>query len=203
MEIGSGQVHRISTRPSPVVHHALVSCLQTPRAGANDVERTYRRRQGHLGVMTSSPDYSIVIAQELATVVVSVQGELDDNGLMKLEAILAELIGHHAHLVTVDAAAMSLADPSGARVFRRARKWAHQRGGVFTVKEPSESVSRALQASGLTDVVQVMADGPQEGTASRSSSRRGPRVVPEGAPYLRNAVLAEGRWPRRGHRTCP
>lgn len=126
-------------------------------------------------------DYSIVIAQDLGVVVVSVQGELDQEALIKLEAILAELIAYQALTVAVDARAMSLAEPTGAWLFRRAQEWAHERGRAFCVQAPSESVYRALRASGLEGLVQVAADADSS--------------------LLRLVAFADSGGPRFGHRS--
>ena len=129
---------------------------------------------------SSSPAYSIVIAQDKGTAVVSVHGELDAEGLAKLEAILVDVIDFQADLaVTVDAKAMSLTDPSGAQLFRRALDWARHQGGSFRVEAPSASVRRAMQMCGLADVIDIPARKQELSIvpdSSRPSPTRRPRV---------------------------
>ena len=150
---------------------------------------------------TPSPGYTIVIAQELGTAVVSVRGELDDKGLARLEAILADMIDFQAdQTVTVDARAMSLADPLGATVFRRAMDWAGQRGGTFRVVAPSASLCRALQMCGLANIVDIGAGrGHPVGDDLRSSKTRVPRAVPDHPSFLGRTTRSECRSPHGGH----
>jgi len=152
-------------------------------------------------VTVSSSGYSIVITQELGTAVVSVQGELDVEGLTKLDVILADVIDCQAdRTVTVDATAMSLADPVGAQVFRRATDRADERGATLRVEAPSPSLRRALLMCGAARVIDVTAGGKNRPDDHESESLpiSGPRGAASHPSSLRRRGRSDHPWRRSG-----
>ncbi len=87
---------------------------------------------------TTPPVLSIVITRELATVVVTLEGLLDEDSSPALVKLLWDLVVGQGNLsVTVDARRLRLSDPAIIRVFQALEWEAALRGGTLAVVEPS------------------------------------------------------------------
>jgi anti-anti-sigma regulatory factor len=92
---------------------------------------------------TAPPVLSIGIGRELATVVVTLEGVLDEDSSPALAELLWDLVVGQGNLsVTVDAHRLSLSDPALNWVFRVVEREAALRGGSLAVVEPQPERSR-------------------------------------------------------------
>jgi len=86
--------------------------------------------------MSSYPLLSIGISRELATVIVTLEGFLDEDSAPALVALLWDLVVGQGNLsVTVDARCLSLADRALAWSFHALEREAAQRGGTLDFVE--------------------------------------------------------------------
>ena len=81
--------------------------------------------------------------------VVSVRGEVDIATAPMLDRLLHSLLESHAHVV-LDLSGVSFIDSTGIGVLVAAARAADQDGGSFAVREPSRSVLRVLELSGVS-----------------------------------------------------
>ena len=132
---------------------------------------------------TTSPFLSIAISRELATVVVTLEGLLDEDGSPALVELLWDLVVGQGNLsVAVDARRLDLSDPALIWVFRVLEREADLRGATLAVVEPSPPAGsaernptvavldhrRARRAAALE-----MAAHPAGGAQTTQSNRRG------------------------------
>jgi hypothetical protein len=121
---------------------------------------------------TTPPVLSIDISRELARVIVTLEGRLDEDSSPALIALLWDLVVGQGNLsVTVDARRLGLSDPALIAVFQVVEREAAVRGGVLAVVEPSQP--------------------DRDRTAAELDHRRARRA----------AVLGMARHPARGART--
>ena len=131
---------------------------------------------------TVAPVLSIDIGRELATVVVTLEGFLDEDGAPPLVALLWDLVVGQGNLsVTVDARRLRL-DPSLVWVFQILEREIDLRGGTLAVVESSPSsalAERDLTAAALDHcrarraAALGMAAHPAGGARTTPSSWRG------------------------------
>lgn len=101
-------------------------------------------RSGGPGDAPATTPPSIDISRELATVVVTLEGLLDDDSSPALVRLLWDLVVGQGNLsVTVDARRLSLSDPALIWVFRVPEREAAFRGGTLAVVEPSPASASA------------------------------------------------------------
>ncbi len=102
---------------------------------------------------TARPVLSIGISRELATVVVTLEGLLDEDSSPALVALLWDLVVGQGNLsVAVDARRVTLSDPTLIWVFQALEREAALRGGTLAVVElspPSASAEQNLTAAAL------------------------------------------------------
>ena len=102
---------------------------------------------------TSCPVLSIDISRELATVVVTLEGLLDEDSSPAMVALLWDLVVGQGNLsITVDARCLSLSDPALIWVFHVLEREAALRGGTLAFVEPlppSPSAERDLTGAAL------------------------------------------------------
>ncbi len=102
---------------------------------------------------TTPPVLSIDISRELATVVVTLEGLLDEDSSPALVALLWDLVVGQGNLsVAVDARRLTLSDPVLVWVFQALEREAALRGGTFALVEPSPpsvSTEQSLTAAAL------------------------------------------------------
>jgi hypothetical protein len=93
---------------------------------------------------TAHPFLSIDIRRELATVVVTLEGLLDEDSSPALTALLWDLVVGQGNLsVTVDARCLRVSDPALVWVFQVLGREAVLRGGTLDLVEPSRPCSSA------------------------------------------------------------
>ena len=110
----------------------------------------FRSRGPGKAPATTSPVLSIDIRRELATVVVTLEGLLDERTSPVLAELLRDLVEGQGNLsVTVDARGLSLSDPSLIRAFHVLEREAAARGGTLTVVEPSPNSPSAEPDRGV------------------------------------------------------
>ncbi len=95
----------------------------------------------------SSPDSpSFQIARQEGGVVLTVRGDLDLAGSIRLGAVLGDLIEDQGNLrVGVDLRDVTSFDPAGLSVFTVADELARRRGGAFTLTAPAPFMSLASE----------------------------------------------------------
>lgn len=95
---------------------------------------------------TAPPVLSIAISREVATVVVTLEGLLDEDSSPALVALLWDLVVGQGNLsVTIDARRLSLCDPALVWVFQVLEREAAFRGGTLAVVDPSPPSASAEQ----------------------------------------------------------
>jgi hypothetical protein len=104
---------------------------------------------------TAHPSLSIRIGRELATVIVTLEGLLDEDSSPALVALLWDLVVGQGNLsVTVDARRLSVSEPALVWVFQALEREASLRGGTLDLVEPSPpcpSTEPDLTAADLDD----------------------------------------------------
>jgi anti-anti-sigma factor len=78
-------------------------------------------------------------------------GEIDAHTTPQLEDALAPLVSISEPQVRIDMAGLTFMDSSGLRVILSATTEARSHGGDVVLVEPSHSVTRLLEISGLTE----------------------------------------------------
>lgn len=87
-----------------------------------------------------------VIGRAMGTVVVTLHGEADSAGVEQLRDALEDLIDNQGNLhVVVDLRGLRRVDPACVAVFAAASAWACDRGGTFSVHDPSPAVTAAFE----------------------------------------------------------
>lgn len=94
---------------------------------------------------TRRPALSIAVTRQLATVLVTLEGPLEEGACPVLASVLSDLVVGQGNLsVTVDARDLVVSDPLLTAVFTTLALEAEHRGGTFAVVEPaSPPASRA------------------------------------------------------------
>ena len=93
---------------------------------------------------TTRPVLSIGVSREQATVVVTLEGHLDEDSSPALVELLWDLVEGQGNLsVTVDARRLTLSDPALICLFQVLEWEAALRGGTVAVVEPSASSASA------------------------------------------------------------
>ena len=104
---------------------------------------------------TIAPVLSIGISRELARVVVTLEGLLDEGSSPALVALLWDLVVGQGNLsVAVDARRLTLSDPALTWGFQALEREAALRGGTLALVEPSPpsaSTEEDLTAAALDD----------------------------------------------------
>lgn len=86
---------------------------------------------------TCRPALSIAVTRQLATVVVTLDGPLEEDTCPALRDVLWDLVVGQGNLsVTVDAHSVVVSDPVVMAVFTALRREAAHRGGTLAVLEP-------------------------------------------------------------------
>jgi anti-sigma B factor antagonist len=91
---------------------------------------------------------SIETSRENGTMVVRLAGELDVADAPRLDGVL---VGFDGLPVVIDLSALEFVDSSGLAVFVRA----HNAGRGLRLRSPSRIVGRALEVSGLDQVLEI------------------------------------------------
>ena len=81
--------------------------------------------------------------------VVSVRGEVDIATAPMLDRLVRTLLESHAHVV-LDLSGVSFIDSTGIGVLVAATRAAEDDGATFAIREPSRSVMRVLELSGVS-----------------------------------------------------
>ena len=98
-------------------------------------------------------DVDIEIADSQARVVVA--GEVDAHTSAELEQGFERALEAGATTVIVDVAKMSFIDSSGLRVLVQTRKRLVDAGGSLELRQPSETVVRLLELTGLQELLET------------------------------------------------
>jgi anti-anti-sigma factor len=88
---------------------------------------------------------------------IEITGEVDASTCALLDAWLSEHASDDG-VVAVDLAGVTFMDSSGLRVLLAHNQQACEDGRSFEVRNPSRSVERLLEITGLGDVIQVRRD---------------------------------------------
>jgi anti-sigma B factor antagonist len=83
--------------------------------------------------------------------VISIGGEVDMSNVQAVESALRAVLVDAPHLVVFDVSALSFIDSSGIAVLLRVA----EKIGRLELRNPSSTVQRIIQATGLTDVLRV------------------------------------------------
>lgn len=107
----------------------------------------FRSRGPEVAPTTTPPVFSIGISRELATVVVTLEGLLDEDNSPALVALLWDLVVGQGNLsVAVDARRLTLSHRELIWVFGALQREAAHRGGTLAVVEPPLPYSSAEQS---------------------------------------------------------
>lgn len=99
------------------------------------------------------PKLEIWVEGQADPVVVTVAGELTGDVAYRLRDVLAPLVGAPGRRVVLDIAEVVFIDAGGIGVLVGARHRARARGSGFVVVNVRPSVRRALEMTGLADLV--------------------------------------------------
>jgi anti-anti-sigma factor len=95
--------------------------------------------------MSTSCDFSFHVSRDLSAVVVTVSGDLDVFGCVRLGAVLGDLIDGQGNMnVVVDLSHTSSVDPAGLGVFGAAAKLARHHGGQLSFTGASDDLNQAM-----------------------------------------------------------
>jgi hypothetical protein len=101
---------------------------------------------------TTHPALSIDIGRDLATVIVTVEGQLDEGSTPALMEVLWDLVVGQGNLsVTVDARRLTLSDPALVCLFQILEGEAAYKGGTLAVIEPSPASAERDRAAAPID----------------------------------------------------
>ena len=127
----------------------------SPSAGPLGAEDRERRRRLAATAPLVLGDLTVAVGRALGTVVVTVDGELDDPGSRLLDRLLIDLIEGQGNLtVAVDLGKATVATDAHAVLIAAARR-ARGRGAKFIVKEPPLDAHQALQSSGMGELLEI------------------------------------------------
>lgn len=105
----------------------------------------------------TSDVFSVLFSRDSGNVVVHVAGEVDMATAPALRDALHDVILDQGNLaVTVSLAHTTFMDSTGLNVMVSALKDLRARGGHMTVAEPSATVMRLLQLTGLTKIFDIV-----------------------------------------------
>jgi len=85
--------------------------------------------------------------------VVTISGEVDMSNVQSVEAKLRAVLGEPHDLVVIDLSALSFIDSSGIAAMLRIA----ERVDRLEIRNPSSTVQRIIEATGLTDVLRLEA----------------------------------------------
>ena len=86
---------------------------------------------------------------------IAVSGEVDAHTSPELQRCVDEAVAGGATSLVVDVTEMTFIDSSGLRVLVQARQRAADAGGRFGLHQPSDSVVRLLELTGLNDLLRT------------------------------------------------
>jgi anti-anti-sigma factor len=98
--------------------------------------------------------------------VVVVQGELDMLAAPQLDQVLGALVAKGPAAVVLDFAGLSFIDSSGISVLIAAQQGLEARGGHLAIRSARAHACKVFEISGLTDLLDVRAEGPGDGALS-------------------------------------
>jgi anti-sigma B factor antagonist len=85
------------------------------------------------------------------SLVVTISGEVDMSNVQSVEAKLRAVLGEPHDLVVIDLSALSFIDSSGIAALLRIA----ERVDRLEIRNPSSTVQRIIEATGLTDVLRL------------------------------------------------
>lgn len=101
-------------------------------------------------------DFSLTFTRDSGAVVVGVKGELDCATAPILEERLSDLLSDQGNLrIVLDLADMTFVDSSGLSVFITAYRHLCERGGLLSLRRPTESTLRVLEITGLDRILSI------------------------------------------------
>jgi anti-anti-sigma factor len=107
---------------------------------------------------TAERQFSFAIRRVGATVVVALHGELDELSVAGLTPVLRDLIDDQGNQsVVVDLEGVTSVDPSAARLFRDAWRWARTHRASFGLRRKARFGLSGLEVSEGDQVVPVVA----------------------------------------------
>ncbi|MGH9027897.1 MAG: STAS domain-containing protein [Acidimicrobiia bacterium] len=86
---------------------------------------------------------------------ISVAGEVDAHTSTALERAIDQALEAGARTLVVDVAEMSFIDSSGLRVLVQGRRRATEAGGALALRQPSDTVVRLLELTGLRELLEA------------------------------------------------
>ena len=103
-------------------------------------------------------DLDITVERDGERAVIAVRGELDAYGAPNVEQIGSELLTDGITTFVVDMAGTTFLDSSGLRAILTLRKRVEHGRGRFSLRAPSDAVTRLLDITGLTDYFGIGAE---------------------------------------------
>jgi stage II sporulation protein AA (anti-sigma F factor antagonist) len=100
---------------------------------------------------TVGPDLVIATERDGDRATLGVRGELDAYSAPGLEDQIARLSAEGVKQIVLDLSATAFLDSSGLRAILTSQRNVADDGGQFTLRAPSEAVTRLLEITGLTD----------------------------------------------------
>ena len=100
-----------------------------------------------------------------AGAIIRVRGELDAYGAPRLEEIGSDLIADGVGELVIELGETSFLDSSGLRAILTLHQRVGNDGGEFAIGNPSESVMRLLEITGLVDHFTIRRDDATEAVA--------------------------------------
>lgn len=101
-------------------------------------------------------DFSLAFTRDSGAVVVGITGELDCATAPILEERLADLLSAQGNLrVILDLADMTFVDSSGLSAFVTAYRHLSERGGLLSLRGPTDSTRKVLEVTGLNRILPV------------------------------------------------
>jgi anti-sigma B factor antagonist len=97
----------------------------------------------------------IVTSRDDDTVVVSLTGELDPHTVPMLAEELDDALASGVTSVALDLSGLTFIDSSGLRVVISTHRQLEERGGKLVVRQPSDTVRRLLELTGLLGHIEV------------------------------------------------
>lgn len=106
-------------------------------------------------MMAEANPIELAVAYEGTGATVTLGGEVDVQNTNRLRAILQAALAMGSTSLTIDCARVTFIDSTGLGVLAFAAKETRRRGGTTTVTNPSSTLERMLQATGLDTVVDL------------------------------------------------
>ena len=105
--------------------------------------------------MPEAPSIELAVTYEGSHATVTVGGEVDVQNTNRLRAVLQAALAMGATSLTIDCEAVTFIDSTGLGALAFAAQEARRRGGTTTVANPTTTLDRMLQTTGLDSVVDV------------------------------------------------